>query len=137
MPRFYFDIREGPRFTPDEEGLEFASLDGAEREATKAVAEIGRDRLPSGGARDIGIEVRNEHHRFVLAVELPLIRVKESHGDSEYTVLNTASAAFYSAQRKRDLPPHSLSRNSRQALWMAGPEAELKGFRARKWVETP
>ena len=33
--------------------------------------------------------------------------------------------------------PDSLSRNSRQALWMAGPEAELKGFRARKWVETP
>ena len=72
MPRFYFDIREGPRFTPDGEGLEFASLDGAEREATKAVAEIGRDRLPSGEARDIGIEVRNEHHRFVLAVMLSM-----------------------------------------------------------------
>jgi hypothetical protein len=72
MPRFYFDIREGPRFTPDDEGLEFASLDGAEREATKAVAEIGRDRLPSGEARDIGIEVRNEHHRFVLAVMLSM-----------------------------------------------------------------
>ena len=72
MPRFYFDIREGPRFTPDEEGLEFASLDGAEREATKAVAEMGRDRLPSGGARDIGIEVRDEHHRFVLAVMLSM-----------------------------------------------------------------
>jgi hypothetical protein len=40
MPRFYFDLREGPRFTPDEEGLEFASLDGtgfrAARPATSA-----------------------------------------------------------------------------------------------------
>jgi hypothetical protein len=72
MPRFYFDIREGPRFTPDEEGLEFASLDGAEREATKAVAEIGRDRLPSGDAREITIEVRNEHRQRVLTITVSM-----------------------------------------------------------------
>ena len=71
VPRF-FDVREGARFIPDYEGLELANLDRAEREATKAVAEIGRDRLPSGGARDIGIEVRDEHHRFVLAVMLSM-----------------------------------------------------------------
>jgi uncharacterized protein DUF6894 len=51
MPRFYFDVRAGPRFTPDEEGLEFASLYGAEREATKAAAEIGRDRLATSTSR--------------------------------------------------------------------------------------
>jgi hypothetical protein len=33
MPRFYFDVREGPSFTPDEEGFEFDSLDEAERGA--------------------------------------------------------------------------------------------------------
>jgi hypothetical protein len=33
VPRFYFDVREGASFTPDEEGLEFDSLDAAEREA--------------------------------------------------------------------------------------------------------
>jgi hypothetical protein len=52
----------------------------------------------------------------VLAVELPLIRVKESHGDSEYTVLNTASAAFYSAQRKRDLPPQEAEAREKQSM---------------------
>lgn len=40
MPRFYFDVREGEKFIPDEEGLEFDSLDAAEREAATAAAEI-------------------------------------------------------------------------------------------------
>jgi hypothetical protein len=46
VPRFYFDVREGTSFTPDEEGLEFDSLNAAEPEAATTAAEIGRDRLP-------------------------------------------------------------------------------------------
>jgi hypothetical protein len=75
MPRFFFDVREEARFIPDDEGLELANLDRAEREAAKAAAEIGRDRLPSGDAREITIEVRNEHHRMVLAVMVSM-RIK-------------------------------------------------------------
>lgn len=75
VPRFFFDVREGARFIPDDEGLEFANLDQAEREAATAVAEIGRDRLPCGEAREITIEVRDEHHRFVLTVMLSM-RIK-------------------------------------------------------------
>ena len=48
MPRFYFDVREGTSFTPDEEGLEFGNLDAAEREAATTAAEIRRDSLPKG-----------------------------------------------------------------------------------------
>ena len=33
MPRFYFDVREGPQFVPDDEGLELSDVDAAEREA--------------------------------------------------------------------------------------------------------
>jgi hypothetical protein len=72
MPRFYFDVGEGARFIPDDEGLEFDSLDRAEREAALAAAEIGRDRLPKGDARDITIEVRNEHRQRVLTVTVAL-----------------------------------------------------------------
>ncbi len=72
MPRFYFDVHEGARFIPDDEGLELADLDRAEREAAKAVAEIGRDRLPSGEARDIGIEVRDEHRQRVLTITVSM-----------------------------------------------------------------
>ena len=31
MPRFYSDVREGPSFTPDEEGFEFDSLERGAR----------------------------------------------------------------------------------------------------------
>jgi hypothetical protein len=50
MPRFYFDVREGACFIPDEEGLEVANLDQAEREAAKAekvtslLRPVGRNR---------------------------------------------------------------------------------------------
>ena len=51
MPRFYSDVREGPSFTPDDEGFEFDSRDEAERVAATSVVEIGRGRLPKGNAR--------------------------------------------------------------------------------------
>ncbi|WP_376771093.1 DUF6894 family protein [Microvirga soli] len=30
MPRYYFDLRDGTRFVPDDKGLEFGSLDAVE-----------------------------------------------------------------------------------------------------------
>src|SRR3712207_1425051 len=70
--RFYFDIREGARFVPDNEGLEFEGLDAAEREAAIAAAEIGRDRLPKGDACEVVIEVRNEHGQHVPTVTVSM-----------------------------------------------------------------
>ena len=72
MSRFYFDVREGTRFTPDEQGLEFENLDAAECEAATAAAEIGRDLLPKGDAREITVEVRNEYRQRVLTVTASL-----------------------------------------------------------------
>jgi hypothetical protein len=70
VPWFYFDVREGTRFVPDAVGLEFDSLDAAERAA--AAAEIGRELLPKGDAREITVEVRNEHRQRVLTVTASL-----------------------------------------------------------------
>jgi hypothetical protein len=72
MPRFYFDVREGARFAPDDEGLEFASLEAAEHEAACAAADIGRDRLPKGDAREVTVEVKNEHHQRVLTITVSM-----------------------------------------------------------------
>jgi hypothetical protein len=72
VSRFYFDVREGTRFIPDDEGLEFDSLEAAEREAATTAAEIGRDRLPKGDTREITVEVRNEHRQRVLTVKVSL-----------------------------------------------------------------
>jgi hypothetical protein len=70
VPRFYFDVREGASFTPDEGGLEFDSLDGAERAAAELAADLGRDRLPKGGTRAVTVEVMDEHRQRVLTVRV-------------------------------------------------------------------
>ena len=72
MPRFYFDVREGVRFVPDEEGLEFPDVDAAEREAAEAAAEIGRSLLPVGMTRSVTVEVRNEHGQRVVTATVTL-----------------------------------------------------------------
>ena len=70
--RFYFDVREGSRFIPDDKGLEFDSLDAAEREAAEAAAAIGRDLLHKGSAPDVTVEVRNEHSQRVLTATVSM-----------------------------------------------------------------
>jgi hypothetical protein len=72
VPRFYFDVREGMRFVPDTVGLEFDSLDAAERAAAETAAEIGRELLPKGDAREITVEVRNEHRQRVLTITVSM-----------------------------------------------------------------
>lgn len=72
MLRFYFDVREGAKFTPDHGGLELASLDDAERAAAELAAEIGRDRLPKGEARAITVELRNEDRQRVLTIKVSM-----------------------------------------------------------------
>ena len=71
MARYFFDMREGQTFTPDDVGLEFDSLDAAEHEAACA-AEIGRDRLPKGNGREVTVEVKNEHGQRALTVKVSL-----------------------------------------------------------------
>ncbi len=70
MPRFYFDVTEGPKFMPDEEGFDLDSLDAAEQEATRTLVQLGRDWLPR--AHDVSIQIRDERHRQVLAVSVAI-----------------------------------------------------------------
>ena len=72
MPRFYFDIRDGTGFAPDQEGIEFDSLSAAEHAAAATAAELGRDRLPMGGMQEITVEVKNEHGQRVLTVAVSM-----------------------------------------------------------------
>ena len=96
MPRFYFDVREGAKFTPDNGGLEFDSLDGAERAAAELAAEIGRDRLPKGEARAVTVELRNEDRQRVLTVrvlmEIDRVEPPPEHSDGEDQPLGPWSA---------------------------------------------
>jgi hypothetical protein len=72
VPRFYFDVREGASFTPDNRGLEFDGLDGAERAAAELAADLGRDRLPKGETRAVTVELADEHRQRVLTVRVSM-----------------------------------------------------------------
>ena len=72
MSRFSFDIRAGSSFVPDAEVMEFPDLDTAEREAVKVAADIARGWLPKGNAREVTVDVRNEHGERVLAVTVTM-----------------------------------------------------------------
>ena len=54
---FYFDHRDGEAFYPDEDGLEFETVELARLEATRALADAARDALPGAERRELAIEV--------------------------------------------------------------------------------
>ncbi len=70
MPRYYFDVSEGPTFIPDERGFELDSLDAAEHEATQTLVQLGRDWLPR--CREVCVQVRDERHQTVLALSVAM-----------------------------------------------------------------
>ena len=71
MPRYYFDIREGDDFAPDDEGLELSSIQAVQEQAARSLADMARDAVWTryGGAEHwMAIEVRDDSG--------PLLQVK-------------------------------------------------------------
>jgi hypothetical protein len=60
MPRFYFDVRDGELFIPDDEGLELPGLEQAREHAAVALGDMAKDVLPNGSKHEMAIEVRDE-----------------------------------------------------------------------------
>jgi hypothetical protein len=71
VPRFNFDIREGAKFIPDEERLEF-DLDATGREAARGAADIGGDQLSKVTCRVVTVEVRNEDSQRVITFRMSM-----------------------------------------------------------------
>ena len=67
----------GDDFTRDDEGLELASLEVAERKAKRGAAEIGRGSLPKG-CPEINVQVRDEHGERVLTVTVSMTVRREA-----------------------------------------------------------
>jgi len=102
VPRFYFDVREGSRFIPDDEGLEFDDVDAAERETVEVAAAIGRDQLAKGDTREVTVEVRNEHSQRVLTAtaSMHIDRVVTPPGVTDgQTPLGTSQAGVLAAAK--------------------------------------
>jgi len=72
MPRYFFDIDDGEKISPDAVGLELASDHEAQQEAVRALPGIAKDVLPDGPRRDFVIEVRDATRRPFLRARLSL-----------------------------------------------------------------
>ena len=70
MPRFYFDVRNGDRFTQDRDGLDLPDLREARKDASQALAEMVKDAMPDGDHRTMAIEVRGEDKRPLFKVQI-------------------------------------------------------------------
>jgi hypothetical protein len=80
MPRLFFNLFMGSHCNLDAEGHEVVSLPAAELEARRSASEMARDRLlnlQSVTPEDIRVEVKDEHRRLVLTVEVS-IRVERA-----------------------------------------------------------
>jgi hypothetical protein len=85
MPRFFFDIHDGEKFTPDRQGVELEGLEAAKREAKKAVRDIIWDAMPEGDRRDFTVDVKNVAGQIVWRVTLSLVVESPSQGSTANT----------------------------------------------------
>ena len=72
MPRFSFDIREGPRFVPDAGGEDLKNLEAAKCYAARLAGEITSDLPLRPAGHVIIIEVCDEHKQRVLTMTVSL-----------------------------------------------------------------
>lgn len=71
MPRYFFDIHNGPSFSRDATGLECNGQEGIRFEAMRALPSIARDEIPKDGDRQaFTVLVRNEDDITVYSATL-------------------------------------------------------------------
>lgn len=79
MPRFYFDIVNGHGPIPDDEGLELADLNAAQKEAVMSLVDMVKEMRPTTESHAIEVEVRDEKRTPVLKARLhfDVMRLKQ------------------------------------------------------------
>jgi hypothetical protein len=58
MRHFFFDHSDDGSLTRDEAGLDFGTLEEAQKEAVRALAEYGRELFPGSLRRELAVSVR-------------------------------------------------------------------------------
>jgi hypothetical protein len=59
MMRYFFDIREGDKFVPDDEGIELPHVEAAQMEAARSLANLVRDKADSQPFSLMAVQVRD------------------------------------------------------------------------------
>ena len=73
MPRYYFDTDDGHYQHHDDEGVQFADVEAARKEAIRALTDIAQDALPDGDRRDFTSSVRTEAGQVLFRAKLSLV----------------------------------------------------------------
>jgi hypothetical protein len=63
VAKYYFDIREGDIVVPDEEGMDFPSLESVQREAVHTLGDLAKSmrfEIGEPGPQRAAIEVRDD-----------------------------------------------------------------------------
>ncbi len=68
--QYFFDLRDGDDFEPDEIGAELADEDAAKRMATQYLLALAQDAVDSGVDRLVSYEVRNTFGIDVFKISL-------------------------------------------------------------------
>jgi hypothetical protein len=75
MPRFYFDLWDGPQLSADEVGIEFSNLEAATQDAIRALGEIVKEDLPHDGHhKDLSIHIRNATGEVLTEVNIEFLK---------------------------------------------------------------
>lgn len=61
MPCFWFDVSKNGSVVPDSDGLHFASLEAAGREALRSLIDMARDERSVTDGRELVVTVRDEN----------------------------------------------------------------------------
>ena len=72
MARYYFDVTDDEGSFPDEIGIDYASLDAAKGEASRALAEIARDRVAGQDRLVFIVAVRDQRKHPLFEVRLTI-----------------------------------------------------------------
>lgn len=67
MMRYFFDIRQGDNFIPDDEGIELPHVEAAQMEAARSLANLVRDKVDSQPFSLMAIQVRDSDSPVVEA----------------------------------------------------------------------
>jgi Domain of unknown function (DUF6894) len=88
MPLFYFDVRDGEKFTVDEQGQNFNGIEDARDTATLGLAKMAREVLPGPVRRRLAVEVRDDKAKeplLVVALMFEVVRPRQRGSEAKRT----------------------------------------------------
>jgi hypothetical protein len=73
VPRYFFDIHDGEKFTPDDTGLEFPDAQAARDKAVSTLPDIARDAMPDARKRAFVVAIRDDKGTAIFRAALSFI----------------------------------------------------------------